>query len=66
MVLCVQWHPLNVRAGQVAGFLKALLGGVMAGLAERLPIGLIPKQAIVASVRGFVIDHGCRLDLVLS
>ena len=65
MVLCVQWHALNVGAGQVAGFLKALLGGVMAAFTQRLPIGLIPEEIVVASMRRFVIDHGRRLDLVL-
>ena len=37
----------------------------MAALAERLPVRLIPEQALVASVRDDVIHHRCGHNLAL-
>ena len=37
----------------------------MASLAERLPVRLIPEQALVTSVRNDVIYNGCRDDFAL-
>jgi hypothetical protein len=40
--------------------------GIMAGLAGRRPVGLVPEQPLVATVRHDMIDHGRRHHTPLS
>lgn len=48
------------RASGLAAGLLGLLDRVMAGLAERLPVGLIPEQLLIASMDLDVVNHsGC-------
>lgn len=54
----VRGHPVSATATKATAFFNALLVGVVAGLAERLPVGGIPEQGCVATVRANVVNYG--------
>ena len=44
-------------------FLAAVTGfPIMAALAQRLPVVLIPEQLLIAPVRNHMVDHRCRCE----
>ena len=57
----IQWLAALVAPGLAARLLQALLVRVVARAAERLPIGPIPEQRHVATVRDDVVDDAGRL-----
>lgn len=50
VVIRVDWQPIDVAADHDAGLLLALLGAVVAELAEALQVGRIEEENHVASM----------------
>ncbi len=60
MVLCVEGDACHVAALQRTAAFKALLGAVVAGLAQALQVQGVEEQRPVPLVWGDVIDNRCR------
>jgi hypothetical protein len=63
MVRRVQRETRYITPRYCAAAFKPLLVPVVALLAQRLPIGLVPKQGLIATVRRYVIDHSSWHDV---
>ena len=57
----IQWLAALVAPDLAARLLQALLVRVVARTTERLPVGSIPEQRHVATVRDDVVDDAGRL-----
>lgn len=57
VVIRVDWQPVDVAADHDAGLLLALLGAVVAELAEALQVGRIKEESHVASMGLNVISN---------
>ena len=57
----IQWLAALVAPDLAARLLQTLLVRVMARATERLPVGPIPEQSHVATVRDDVVDDAGRL-----
>ena len=59
MMAGAQGQAIGIAASHHAAALFLRFDAVVALLAERLPIGLIPEQGAVTAVRHHVVDHRC-------
>jgi hypothetical protein len=54
----VYWHAVGIAPANVTAMLLPLLVAVMAVLAQRLPVRLVPEETPVATVRPNVVYNG--------
>ena len=59
----IGWKPIRFDPAGIASRLDLLLVLVVAGLAERLPVGAPPEQLMVATVGLDMVDDGGGVEL---